>query len=263
MGLVLSFLSTGLVLLSIGLADLSLAELLFSTGLLPALSLFPSSCDCCCCESPPSCPGLPPLFAALLLLVLPPLLFPAPLLLFNTTGKAPRTSLSSPRSVAHSPLARSSSPSSRAPVAAFSSTITRNFAWKPRGQCTLDDGRKWERGEGECWLKGENVNSPVMSSSRSILLSPGKNYSFYCAGCEGCEICLSWRMYREWILFVIRDFVDICTSNWCKEYCIYLMWWWYDENWTWNWNISENKKFKCIVEIQYIIGENNYFYINN
>lgn len=138
MGLVLSFLSTGLVLLSMGLADLSLAELLFSTGLLPALSLFPSSCDCCCCElSPPSCPGLPLLFAAftLLLLVLPPpLLFPAPLLLFNTTGKAPRTSLSSPRSVAHSPLARSSSPSSRAPVAAFSSTITRNFAWKPRGR---------------------------------------------------------------------------------------------------------------------------------
>lgn len=206
MGLVLSFLSTGLVLLSIGLADLSLAELLFSTGLLPALSLFPSSCDCCCCESPPSCPGLPPLFAALLLLVLPPLLFPAPLLLFNTTGKAPRTSLSSPRSVAHSPLARSSSPSSRAPVAAFSSTITRNFAWKPREQCTLDGGRKWEKVE--YWLKGENVNSPVMSSSRSILLSPGKNYSFYC-GCEECEICLSWQM-----------------DGFCGYffYCMYSMW---------------------------------------
>lgn len=124
-GLVLSFLSgTGLVLLSMGLADLSLAELLFSIGLLPALSSLASS------WTSASWPGFPPeapvAVPGLLLLLAPPLL-PA-LLLFSTIGRAPRTSRNSPRRVAHSPLARSSSPSSRAPVAAFSSTITRNFA---------------------------------------------------------------------------------------------------------------------------------------
>lgn len=132
MGLVLSFLSTGLVLLSMGLADLSLAELLFSIGLLPALSRLPSSG----CSA--SWPGLPPVAVPALLLLLPlPLPADVPaLLLFSTVGKAPRTSRNSPRRVAHSPLARSSSPSSRAPVAAFSSTITRNFACKQSvGEC--------------------------------------------------------------------------------------------------------------------------------
>jgi len=169
-GLILSFLSTGLVLFSMGLADLSLAELLLSIGLLAALNRLPSSCCCCCCSSaswpgfalPPDAPVAAP---ELLLLLTPPLPAAAPaLLLFSTIGRAPRTSRNSPRRVAHSPLARSSSPSSRAPVAAFSSTITRNFACKQGEAWKNQDSspRSGQQRERSCsssnWLFGISWN---------------------------------------------------------------------------------------------------------